>query len=123
MKLPEALSSRTARTPRPFTCTLREESLFRPAPYENESLSLAYWLGRMWKSGGRRKFTLRVPGFRPTQLCVGKSSPFSEYDWSVRMVSRPLYWRTSGIEKEKARSSSVPGKRKLMFEKVIAASR
>ncbi|MNC93632.1 hypothetical protein D3C83_103050 [compost metagenome] len=74
MKVPEALSRRTARTPRPLTETLNEESFLSPTPYEKFISSLACWLGRMWKSGGRRKVMFRSPGLRPTQLWVGKLS-------------------------------------------------
>ena len=74
MKEPLAFSSRTARTPRPFTEMLNDESFLSPTPYEKFITSLAFWLGRMWKSGGRRKVMLRSPGLSPTQLCVGKSS-------------------------------------------------
>jgi hypothetical protein len=65
---------------------------------------------------------VRSPGFTPVQLCVGKLSVFSAYVASAAMVSRPLYWLTDGSVKSNAFSSSLPGKRKLMLENVIAAS-
>src|ERR1043165_8342331 len=121
MKVPVALSRRTARTPRPFTETLNDESFLSPTPYEKLSSSFACWLGRMWKSAGSRKLIERSPGLRPTQLCVGKLSVLSEYTVSAAIVSRPLYWLTCGRTKSNALSSSVPGKRKLMLEHGIGA--